>query len=108
MTAYFKNKNCRCVRCRTQGMMGPAVLITLGILFLLDNYHVAPFDTTFPVLFLVIGAVLLISRTGSTEGHIDPTWYASPGAQQTPPAQGWTAGGTTPPPSGSSDPEMKP
>lgn len=108
MTAYAKNKNCRCVRCRTQGMMGPAVLITLGILFLLDNYRIAPFDTTFPVLLLVIGAVLLISRTGSTEGHIDPTWYAGSVPQQAPPSQQWAAGGTTPPQSGSTDPEIKP
>ncbi len=32
MIPYIKNKNCPCVRCRAHGMMGAAVLITLGVL----------------------------------------------------------------------------
>ncbi len=35
MIPYIRNKNCPCVRCRAHGMMGAAVLITLGVLFLL-------------------------------------------------------------------------
>ncbi|HEY1524833.1 MAG TPA: DUF5668 domain-containing protein [Candidatus Angelobacter sp.] len=70
--------------------MGAAVLITLGVLFLMQSYDVMPFDRSFPVLLLVIGCVLLVSRTGSTEGHIQPGWIQSSIAQ--PPApQPWTA-----------------
>ena len=84
MTLYARNRACPCVRCRASGLMGAAVLITLGILFLLNSYDVVDFDRSFPVLFLVIGAVLLVARTGSTEGHIERGWM--PGVMPPPPA----------------------
>lgn len=97
MTPYTRNRNCPCVRCRAHSLMGAAVLITLGVLFLLDNYRVIPFDHSFPVLLLVIGSVLLVSRTGSTEGHIERRWIQVP---PVPPqsAQPWTTGAVPPPP----------
>jgi hypothetical protein len=77
--------------------MGATVLITLGVLFLLESYNVIPFDLSFPVLLLVIGGVLLIARTGSTEGHIQPGWILGPTAP--PPAQqSWTSSAVPPPP----------
>lgn len=95
MTPYIRNRSCQCTRCRAHGLMGAAVLITLGVLFLLDSYHLTRFEQGLPVLLLVIGGVLLISRTGSTDGHIQPGWIAGPIApppvQQAPPI-------TTPPP----------
>lgn len=81
MTPYIRNRNCQCTRCRAHGLMGPAVLITMGVLFLLDSYGTVRFHETFPVLFLVIGGVLLISRTGSIEGHIQRGWMQPPVAQ---------------------------
>jgi hypothetical protein len=99
---------CQCTRCQTRGMMGPAVLLTLGVLFLLQSYGAVYFDHSFPVLFLVIGCVLLISRTGSTEGHIERGWI--PGAIPAPPQQtpqAWTTG-TVPPPSQSTPGADKP
>src|SRR5215467_4565809 len=103
-TVYIRNRSCPCVRCRAHSLMGAAVLITLGVLFLLENYHVVPFDRSFPVLLLVIGSVLLLARTGSTEGHIDPTMY---GGTMQPPPQGtypqqWTGGISAPPSNGPS------
>lgn len=114
MMVYIRNRNCSCVRCRAQGLMGAAVLITLGVLFLLENYRVVPFDRSFPVLLLVIGCVLLISRTGSTEGHIQPGWIQEPVAPPAP--QAWTTGMSAPPPpsqqnpssSGQDDSQVKP
>ena len=96
MTPYIRNRNCQCTRCRAHGLMGAAVLITLGVLFLLQSYGDVRFNETFPVLLLVIGGVLLVSRTGSTEGHIQPGWIAGPVAQ--PPAQPWPTTATPPPP----------
>lgn len=96
MTPYIRNRSCRCVRCQASGLMGAAILITLGVLFLLDNYGALPFHKTIPVLFLVIGGVLLISRTGSTEGHVQPGWIQ--GQPAPPPPQAWTYGTTPPPP----------
>jgi hypothetical protein len=76
--------------------MGAAILVTLGVLFLIDNYAGILFRDTFPVLLLVIGGVLLISRTGSTDGHVQPGWIQ---ASTAPPAQEpWTTGVTPPPP----------
>jgi hypothetical protein len=75
--------------------MGAAVLITLGVLFLLDSYNAVEFDRSFPVLLLVIGAVLLVSRTGSTEGHIERSWL--PGVMPSPP----------PPPAEQQEPQVK-
>ena len=40
MTPYIRNRNCHCVRCRAHGLMGAAVLITLGVLFLMESYNV--------------------------------------------------------------------
>jgi hypothetical protein len=109
MTVYARNKNCPCVRCRTQGMMGAAVLITVGILGLLQEFVGVPFERSFPVLFLVIGAVLLISRTGSTEGHVDPAWYAGAAPPPAVTPQPWTSGvAAPPPPTESTDPQVKP
>lgn len=99
MTPYIRNRSCQCVRCRAHGLMGAAVLITLGVLFLMESYNIISFDRSFPALLLVIGCVLLVSRTGSTEGHIQPGWVQQPIAQ--PPAQPWptTTTAVPPPPS---------
>lgn len=96
MTPYIRNRNCQCVRCRAHGLMGAAVLITLGVLFLMDSYNIFRFDQGLPALLLVIGCVLLISRTGSTEGHIQPGWIQPTIAQ--PPAQPWPTTTTAAPP----------
>jgi len=50
--------------------MGGAILVTLGVLFLLDNYDVFSFDKSAPVLLIVIGLLLFGARSGSTEGHV--------------------------------------
>jgi hypothetical protein len=100
--------------------MGAAVLITLGVLFLMESYSVISFDRSFPVLLLVIGCVLLVSRTGSTEGHIQPGWtqgsIAQPPIQQgpaittpPPPSQQWASGADNPPSSSDqNDSQVKP
>jgi hypothetical protein len=99
MTPYIRNRSCQCVRCRAHGLMGAAVLITLGVLFLMNNYYILRFEQGLPALLLVIGCVLLIARTGSTEGHIQPGWIQPSIAQ--PPAQPWptTTTAVPPPPS---------
>ena len=77
--------------------MGAAVLITLGVLFLLQSYNVIPFGRSLPVLFLVIGCVLLVARTGSTEGHVQPRWIQGPTVPP-PVQQPWTSTAVPPPP----------
>jgi hypothetical protein len=52
--------------------MAPAVIITIGVLFLLDQSHngYTSFHQTWPVILVVVGAVNLASALSSTEGHI--------------------------------------
>lgn len=61
---------CQCARCRSRRLMGPAMLLTFGLLFLLENVHVADFDRTWPVILLVIGGVKLLQGSASIEGHV--------------------------------------
>jgi TM2 domain-containing membrane protein YozV len=63
---------CPCIRCRTSGIMAPAVLVTLGILFQLSTLHVKDFDATWPLLLIVIGVVKILQTSGPTTGHIGP------------------------------------
>ena len=63
------------------GMMGPAVLITLGILFLVDQMHYSwqwGFGRTWPVLLVVIGIVKVLKYTAPTEGHVPRGYYPAP------------------------------
>jgi hypothetical protein len=66
---------CHCHSCTIRGLMWPAVLITLGVLFLLDRAHVGPFYIrhTWPVLLVVMGLIQLASSVASGEGHVETT-----------------------------------
>jgi len=63
---------CQCARCRTRRIMGPTIVVTIGVLFLLENLHVGDlgFHRTWPVILLVIGAIKLLQGNASMEGHI--------------------------------------
>jgi len=68
--------------------MGPAIMITIGVLFLLDNLgvHGADFGHTWPVILLVIGVVKILQSAGTEGEHIPPTTGArSPDAVIPPP-----------------------
>jgi hypothetical protein len=64
---------CTCPRCTIRGLMGPAILITIGLLFLLDQMRggFLSFGNTFPVILIVIGVVSLASALAPMDGHID-------------------------------------
>jgi hypothetical protein len=64
---------CVCEHCRARKLMGPAMLVTFGVLFLLnDNIPGAEFHRTWPAILLVIGVVKLVQSNASSEGHIGP------------------------------------
>jgi hypothetical protein len=73
---------CYCARCRTRRLMGPAILITVGVLSLLDDMTRYDWHRTWPVLILVIGIVSLLKSNASAEGHIS---RRSPGVGSNPP-----------------------
>ncbi|HTW57831.1 MAG TPA: B-box zinc finger protein [Terriglobales bacterium] len=60
---------CQCERCRTRKIMGPAILVTLGVLFLLDSTSHIGFDKTWPAILLVVGVVKLMQSNASSAGH---------------------------------------
>src|ERR1035438_3318589 len=79
---------CQCEHCRTRKLMGPAMLVTLGVLFLLDSVSRVGFGKTWPAILLVIGVVKLMQGNASSNGHIGPL---PPGSSGFPP-------NTAPPP----------
>ena len=71
---YRYNRRCSCDRCKAHALMGPAILVTLGVLFLLGEFGGwrLNFDHTWPILLIVIGGVILARRNASIEAHVDP------------------------------------
>jgi hypothetical protein len=69
---------CKCERCRTNKLMGPAILVTLGVLFLLDSVGRVGFGRTWPAILLVIGVVKLMQSNASYEGHMGTLPAAGP------------------------------
>jgi cell wall-active antibiotic response 4TMS protein YvqF len=65
--------------------MGAAVLITLGVLFLLQNYNIAYFERTWPALLIVVGVFSFGCRTASIEGHVQPYWVTGANVPPAPP-----------------------
>ncbi len=77
------NPYCPCAHCRAHGYLWPAVLICLGVLFLLDQMghtHWMNFDFTWPALLIVVGLGKLLEHSASVEGHI-PREYGPPAWQ---------------------------
>lgn len=56
-----------------RGLVGPVVLITLGVLFLADHFGWGlSFGKLWPVLLIVIGIVKLVEALAPTQGHENP------------------------------------
>src|SRR5580698_1057635 len=80
------NPKCRCPRCTIRSLMGPAVIVTVGILFLLQEMRGGYFDfsNTYPVILIVIGLISLASATASSEGHVSSAPPVPPAIPPTP------------------------
>ncbi len=74
---------CYCERCRTRRLLGPAILVTIGVLWLLDATARVSFDKTWPAILLVIGVVKLMQSNASSDGHVGSL---PPGSSSIPPA----------------------
>jgi hypothetical protein len=97
MNGYQRNRTCSCPRCRCTGYLGPIVLVTLGVLFLIDQYSVYSIGRTWPIILIVIGVVKLLQWNAPTTGHVDvsqigpgppPPGSANPGGSAEPPYGG--------------------
>jgi hypothetical protein len=78
---------CLCERCRAQCLMGPAILVTVGVIGIIDSFRGVGFFGYAGGLLLVIGAVKLYQGTASSEGHVwlPGTITSSPGGPIPPP-----------------------
>jgi hypothetical protein len=91
---------CTCRRCTIRGLMGPAVITTIGVLFLLGQlaHGYLSFWRTFPVVLIVIGAILLASSVAPMDGHVSsdtpqpPPVVPPPTNPYQPPTQGPISG----------------
>lgn len=94
---------CMCEQCRTRRLMGPAMLVTLGVLFLLDSVSNIEFHKTWPAILLVIGVVKLLQSNASSTGHVGglpPGTDAYPPSTPPPPAAPTGTPDSHPPSSG--------
>jgi Domain of unknown function (DUF5668)/B-box zinc finger len=78
-------RGCQCDRCRMRRITGPAIMLTIGVLFQLQTLDIVDFDRTWPAILLIIGIVKLLQSNASSAGH---TGLFPPGR----------FGGTPPPP----------
>lgn len=87
MDMYMRNRNCPCLRCKMNDMMGPALLVSFGTMLLLDNVtHFVRGGTVVAVVLIVIGAVKLLQASASIEGHIPPGTLPAGAVPPVPPA----------------------
>ena len=60
---------CGCAYCRVRGLMGPVLIITIGVILLFHEYTRYIGDLL-PILLIVAGVVLLAQSLASKAGHI--------------------------------------
>lgn len=107
MPVYTRNRRCSCARCRAHGLTGAAILVTLGVLFLLDVNWIISFEKSWPILLLVVGGMIFFCRTAPTENHIEP-YCSSAMNVVTPQPATWNPPPPPPPaPSAQTNPEVK-
>ena len=81
--------HCPCIRCRVRGIMGPVVLITIGVLFLIGQYSGRyTFMELWPVLLIVIGAVKILQAVAPTAGHLQTPNLPGPTTESGQPGPG--------------------
>jgi hypothetical protein len=58
-------------------MLAPAIIVTIGVLMLLDNLRAIYFNRSWPIILIVIGSIKVLQSSASTEGHREVTLQAS-------------------------------
>jgi hypothetical protein len=98
---------CTCDRCRMRRAIGPAVVLTIGTLFLLQSLDVVSFDRTWPAILLVIGIIKLLQSSASSAGHVGPLPPAPPVVTPAPPPPPVSDSGTPSPGTSSASGEAR-
>lgn len=93
---------CSCPRCTIRGLMGPAIIVTIGLLFLLDQMSHSSrldFGNTWPFVLIVIGVISLAAALAPMQGHIEYPPAPAGNPPYVPPATPGGAPPVPPPPS---------
>ncbi len=69
-----------------RAIRGPVTLITLGVLFALQNFTGYSFDQTWPVLLIVFGLLTLVGRSAEPRGPVEPVPGPPPMGNYPPPS----------------------
>ena len=75
-------RGCQCDRCKARGMVGPAMLMTVGVLWLLSDIGGLDWGHSWPIILIVLGLVKVLQGNASTAGHVD---WLNPAAAPVPP-----------------------
>jgi hypothetical protein len=77
---------CTCQRCTIRGLRGPVIVVTIGVLFLLQEMRGGFFDfsNTYPVIIIVIGILSLACAMASNECHVSGVASMPPGVPPPP------------------------
>jgi hypothetical protein len=78
-----------------RAIMGPVILITIGVLFAFDRFTDFRFSQTWPILLIVIGVLRLAGggRRRRREGSGQPSWPPPPPPDTPPPPPPYTEPG---------------
>jgi hypothetical protein len=72
-------------RSLVSAIRGPITLITVGVLFALNNFTPYQFHQTWPVLLIVFGLLTLLRRSVEPVPPVGPAGYAPPPPYNYPP-----------------------
>ena len=79
MATYVPNRYCPCPRCRMRCLLGPTLLITIGLLMLFSELHMVRFHYTWPIILIVIGVFKVLQGNSPASGHRN--FWTVPAAQ---------------------------
>ena len=65
-------------------IVGPVAMITVGLLFLLDEFTRFGFHRTWPILLIAIGTALVIQRSAGTDTYPSAPMPADSGPETNP------------------------
>jgi hypothetical protein len=80
--------------CLLRAIKGPVMMITVGVLFALDNFTPFSFHRTWPVLIVVVGLLSLGKRSAPYRGSVRYQAKWGPPRPPFPPPNAWAPSGT--------------
>lgn len=61
---------CACPHCRMRGLVGPVMVIAVGVVFLAAEYSRYSVADLWPILLIVLGVLLVAQALAPKQGHL--------------------------------------